>query len=61
MDRIQIPEHLDPSSNISDTASETPLAKKHQIRRKQVKGNAPMSPEDTIDVEDNPHQLDELA
>jgi len=57
---MQIPD-LDPSSNISDTASETPMAKKHQIRRKPAKVNAPIAPEDTIDLEDNPHQLDELA
>jgi len=60
MDRMQIPD-LDPSSNISDTASESPMAKKHQIRRKPAKVNAPIAPEDTIDLEDNPHQLDELA
>jgi len=61
MEPIRIPEHLDPSSRVGDTESEDRSGKKGWSRRKQGKAQAPVTPEDAIDTDDESHQLDELA
>jgi hypothetical protein len=61
MDRISIPEHLDPSSPIGDAAPEDRLAQQRQSRRKKVKVQTPAAPEGSIETEDQSHKLDELA
>jgi len=61
MERIDIPERLDPSSRIGDTKSEHPLGEQPQIRRKKVKAQTPVTTEASTDTDDEAHQLDELA
>jgi hypothetical protein len=60
MDRIHIPEHLDPSSRIGDAEADR-LGQKGQSRRKKVKAPAPATPEASPEKDDEAHQLDELA
>mgnify|MGYP001791605653 CR=1 FL=1 len=60
MDRIHIPERLDPSSRIGDAEPDR-LEPKGQSRRKKVKAPAPAAPEASPERDDEAHQLDELA
>ncbi|MBZ5652285.1 MAG: hypothetical protein LAO18_17585 [Acidobacteriia bacterium] len=60
MERIHIPERLDPSSRIGDTEADR-LAEKRQSRRKKVKAPTPATPEASTEKDDESHQLDELA
>jgi hypothetical protein len=61
MERINIPEHLDPSNRIGDARREDQLGEKHQSRRKKVKPQTPVTPEASTEADDDSHQLDELA
>jgi len=62
MDRIHIPERLDPSSRIGDAEPDR-LGQKGQSRRKNVKVPASATPDASTESEkdDDSHQLDELA
>ena len=61
MDRISIPERLDPSSPIGDADPEDRLAHPRQSRRKKVKAQTPAMPEASTETEEASHKLDELA
>jgi hypothetical protein len=61
MERISIPERLDPSSRIGDAKPEDPLGEKRQSRRKKAKAQTPVTPETSTETDDETHQLDELA
>ena len=61
MDRISIPERLDPTSPIGDAEPEDRLAQPRQSRRKKVKAQTAAMPEASIEIEDKSHKLDELA
>jgi len=58
MERIYIPERLDPSSRIGDAEPEDRLGKS---RRKKVKTQTPVAPEASTEKDDESHELDELA
>ena len=60
MDRIHIPERLDPSSRIGDAEPDR-LGQKGQSRRKKLKAPASATPDDLTEKDDESHQLDELA
>ncbi len=60
MDRIRIPEHLDPGSRIGDAEPEDRSAKRGLSRQKRPKAQTSMTPEDPT-ADDDSHQLDELA
>jgi hypothetical protein len=61
MERINIPERLDPSSRIGDAKREDHLGEKRQSRRKKAKAQTPVTPEASTETDDESHQLDELA
>ena len=61
MDRINIPERLDPSSRIGDAQAEDYSDKKRHSRRRKAKPPTPPTPKDPAESDDEPHQLDELA
>jgi len=61
MDRIYIPDRLDPSSRIGDATPEDRSGKKPQGRGKKVKVQIPATPEASPDPDDESHQLDEHA
>ncbi len=61
MEHIRIPENLDPGSRIGDAESEDHSAKRSLSRRKRPKAQAPVTPEDPTEADDESHQLDELA
>lgn len=60
MDRIHIPERLDPSSRIGDAEPDR-MGQKGQSRRKKVKAPASPTPKASTEKDDDAHQLDELA
>ena len=59
MERINIPERLDPSSRIGDAQPDR-SAEKGESRRRKVKIRTPPTL-DGPDPDDESHQLDELA
>ena len=61
MDRIYIPERLDPSSRIGDAEPEGRLGQKGQSRRKKVKPQGAATPAASTETDDASHELDELA
>jgi hypothetical protein len=61
MERISIPERLDPSNRIGDAKPEDQLGEKRGSHRKKVKAPTPGTPEASTETDDESHQLDELA
>jgi hypothetical protein len=61
MERISIPEQLDPSSRIGDARREDRSGEKRQSRPKNVKAQTPVTPEPVTESDNESHQLDELA
>jgi hypothetical protein len=60
MDPIKIPESLDPSSRIGD-AEPHHSAEERENRRKRLKPQTPAAGDSPAELDDESHQLDELA
>jgi hypothetical protein len=61
MERIYIPDRLDPNSRIGDAKPEDHLGEERQSRRTKVKAHTPVTPQASTEKDDESHQLDELA